>query len=156
MKKKLKIEDPSEVQVDSRITSSYIQATEQQKLQSIQPVDQKSVIQPLQTCYKPLSCFLLHIIGRAGLRLSIAETELKTFRSSFNSMLSKDDNCHEAHFGLGKLHAYVGEFEIASKHLKKAASLNFNDQMYRVWAEVLQNFIRKDLELKKESLLSKI
>ena len=107
------------------------------------------------------SCFLLYIIGPKHLRYTIAETELKYFRSSFTQMLQKSDACHEAHFGLGKLLSYTSEFSDSQKHLKKALTLNPEEPLYQVWLDLISDWVaNKESDapkvMKKDSLLSNI
>lgn len=113
---------------------------------------------PLNPYY---SCFLLYIIGSKHLRYTIAETELKYFRTSFSQMLQKSDTCHEAHLGLGKLLAYISEFSESQKHLKKALNLNPEEPLYQVWFDLISDWLaNRESEvpkmIKKDSLLSKI
>lgn len=112
-----------------------------------------------QLTHKPyFSCFLLYIIGPKHLRYTISETELKHFRYSFKQMLQKSDSCHEAHFGLGKLSAYTSNFADSQKHLKKALAQNPEDLLYKVWFELISDWVRNESEsnkASKEILMSK-
>lgn len=139
------------------ITSSCIQKLDP-TTNSPKPQPNPSVQHP-QVPYKPYySCFLLHIIGPKHLRYTISETELKHFRYSFNQMLQKSDQCHEAHFGLGKLSAYTSNFADSQKHLKKALTQNPEDPLYKVWFDLISDWVRKESEGhkgSKEALMSK-
>ena len=153
MRQKLNINE-NLLNVDREITSSYIAKVENDNIQKKEK--NVSVLPVKIEYYKPYSCFLLFVIGSKGLRCTIAETELKYFRNSFIHMIEKNDACHEAFFGLGKLFAYIGDFEQSSKNLGKALKLKQDEDMYKVWYDLIYNYNKTDLRLKRDSILSNL
>jgi tetratricopeptide (TPR) repeat protein len=88
---------------------------------------------------QPGSCFLWYILPRSAFKDIISDYEVKKCKKVFKGILHKLPNCHEAHFGLGKLLAHQGIIRRAQKHLKKALNASPNDKLYRIWNVVMQN-----------------
>jgi hypothetical protein len=63
-------------------------------------------------------------------------------------MVSRIPNCHEAHFGLGKMLAHEGNFEKSLHHLREALRYSPADGMYKLWYGVLFLFTTKLTEEK--------
>lgn len=154
MRKKLSLPDKFNIELDTPITSSYIQRMESDNLNEISRVPihlKKSSLGINPNIYKVSSCFMIYILGENGFRSGIAESELKNYRRIFNNILQKSENCHEAHFGLGKLSAYTGMLADAVKHFKKAISIFPSESLYHIWCEIINDCIKSE---SKSSLFS--
>lgn len=62
----------------------------------------------------------------------ISDYEIKQCMKAFKALLNKAPDCHEAHFGLGKLLASVGKFESALEHFKEASRIEVQDEIYKL------------------------
>ena len=98
---------------------------------------------------EPGSCFLWYILPRPAFKDVISDYEMKKCKKVFKSILKKQPDCHEAHFGIGKLLAHQGLIEKSRKHLQKALSLQPSDKLYQIWNLVVHN---KDFRNRAEAL----
>ena len=62
----------------------------------------------------------------------IPDIEFLKYREVCLQMISKIENCTEAHFGLGTLYAYEANFNSALSHIKIALNQNPDDLTFNV------------------------
>lgn len=92
----------------------------------------------------PGSCLLWYILPKSAFKDMVSDYELKKCKKVFKRILQKLPECHEAHFGLGKLFAHQGDCIQALEHLEKALDLFPHDKLYTVWNLVLKPTIYKN------------
>lgn len=88
---------------------------------------------------EPTSCLMLYIVSAKASRDIIPDYEIRQSFKAFNNLLSKVGDCHEAHFGLGKLYSHLGKMDKAINHLKDATRLNIKDEAYKLWYALVQS-----------------
>lgn len=76
----------------------------------------------------------------------IPEIELSRCKTRFTNMLARLPNCHEAHFGLGKIYSHEHKYEKALYHFKEALTYAPNDGTYKLWYGVLYLFTSTSTE----------
>jgi hypothetical protein len=94
----------------------------------------------------PSSCFYWFFLGPKYLRAIIPEVELSRCKTRFTTMLTRLPNCHEAHFGLGKIYSHEYKYEKALYHFKEALTYAPNDGTYKLWYGVLYLFTSTSTE----------
>ena len=85
------------------------------------------------------SCFMLFVLRSKSIRDLMPDIEFLKYSKVCSQMISKISNCPEAHFGLGMLEAYEGDFDTALQHLK-VAFIESNDPEIQIWSSVLTLF----------------
>jgi tetratricopeptide (TPR) repeat protein len=130
MKQQLSIED---------LNDSYTTCFSQENFERL--VESQLSRPPERTGLKlePGSCFLWYILPAPAFKDVISDYEMKKCKQVFKSIIKKLPDCHEAHFGIGKLLAHQGLLERARKHLLKALTVNPNDKLYKIWNLVVHN-----------------
>ena len=94
----------------------------------------------------PSSCFYWFFLRPKYLRAMIPEIELSRCKTRFTYMLTRLPNCHEAHFGLGKIYSHEYKYEKALYHFKEALTYAPNDGTYKLWYGVLYLFTSTSTE----------
>ena len=132
VRRKLSVPDKRNLEYEAPITTEYIEKLEKDKILHLNTFEKNIINSPQTDIRRVYSCFLIYFLGENGFRSGISETELKNFRLIFNNMINKSENCHEAYFGLGKLNSYIGHYDEAINHFKKALSIKSNEKLYEI------------------------
>ena len=88
---------------------------------------------------EPCSCFSWYILPKTAFKNVISDYEMNKCKKVFKDILKKIPDCHEAHFGLGKLLAHQGLSTRAQVHLEKAVEICPRDKLYKIWNLVFKN-----------------
>ncbi|OMJ84136.1 hypothetical protein SteCoe_14828 [Stentor coeruleus] len=79
---------------------------------------------------------IFFILRGKDIKNLVPDYEYEVCKQHFTQMLERDSNCHEAHFGLGRLASFEGRYFEALTYVEKAISLR-PDPFYIQWSITL-------------------
>ena len=86
------------------------------------------------------TCISFFVLSRSLLRNVIPDSEFVKSKSLYNENIMNEENCHESHFGLGKLFCHENNFDKACHQFNLAKKNKAKDYSYITWLCMAQAF----------------